>query len=140
MEQVAKQIFRPNLGRKIPLWLAVVVLGLTTFAAVTEPGGALFSYVWRVTMPAVSSIVILVLLLVARPRLEISSSGLLVVNILRQQRLDWSQIISVRFAQDAPWASLDLADGTRLNTMAIQNSDGARSRAMALEIANRSNR
>lgn len=140
MEQEAKQIFRPSLGRKIPLWLAVVVLSLTIFAAVAEPGGALFAYVWRVTMPAVSSIVILVLLLVARPRLEISSSGLLVVNILRQQRLDWSQIISVRFAQDAPWASLDLADGTRLILMAIQNSDGARARAMAQEIANRSNR
>ena len=140
MEHESRQVFRPNLGRKIPLGLAGVVLGLTIFAAAVQPGGALFSYVWRVTMPAVSSIVILVLLLVARPRLELSSSGLFVVNILHQHRLAWSQIISVRFAQDAPWASLDLADGTRLILMAIQNSDGARARAMALEIANRSNR
>ena len=120
--------------------MAGVVLSLTIFAAADQPGGALFSYVWRVTMPAVSAIVILVLLLVARPRLELSTSGLLVVNILHQRRLAWSQIISVRFAQDAPWASLDLADGSRLILMAIQNSDGARARAMALEIANRSNR
>ena len=140
VEHGNRHIFRPNLGRKIPLGLAGVVLVLTIFAAAVQPGGALFAYVWRVTMPAVSSIVILVLVFVARPRLEIGSSGLLVVNILRQRRLDWSQIISVRFAQDAPWASLDLADGTRLILMAIQNSDGARARAMALEIANRCNR
>ena len=140
MDHVANQIYRPNLGRKIPLLLAGIVAGLTLFAAAVQPGGPLFAYVWRVTMPTVSATVIVVLLLVARPRLEISSQGVLVVNILRRNSLVWSQIISVRFAQDAPWASLDLADGTRLLLMAIQNSDGARARAMALEIANLSNR
>lgn len=113
---------------------------LTLFGAVALPGGALFSYVWRVSMPAVSAIVILVLLLVARPRLEISDAGLIVVNIFQRHRLEWNQILAVRFARDAPWASLDLADGTRLNLMAIQNSDGARAREMAIELANRSNR
>lgn len=136
----SSQIFRPNLGRKIPLGLAFVVLLLTTVGAAIEPGGAFFSYVWRVTMPVVSAIVILVLLLIARPRLEINSDGLLVVNILRQHRLEWSQVVAVRFAKDAPWASLDLSDGTRLNLMAVQNSDGSRARAMAIEIANMSSK
>ena len=135
-----RQIFRPNLGRKIPLGLAITVFILTVIGAAIQPGGTFFAYVWRVTMPAVSAIVILVLLLIARPRLEISANGLLVVNILRQYRLEWSQVLAVRFARDAPWASLDLTDGMRLNLMAIQNSDGLRARAMALEIANRSNR
>jgi hypothetical protein len=91
-------------------------------------------------MPVVSAIVILVLILVARPRLELSAEGLLVVNILQTHRLNWNQVVAVRFAKDAPWASLDLADGTKLNVMAIQNSDGPRARTMALEIANRSSR
>ncbi|OIQ79682.1 hypothetical protein GALL_385810 [mine drainage metagenome] len=134
------QTYRPNLGRKIPLALALVVLLLTVGAAAFQSGGALFSYVWRVSMPVVSAIVILVLLLVARPSLKLSDEGLVVVNILRSQKLEWSQILAVRFAKDAPWASLDLADGTRLNLMAVQNSDGPRARAMAIEIANRSSR
>lgn len=134
------QTYRPNLGRKIPLALASVVLVLTVGAAISLSGGALFSYVWRVSMPVVSAIVILVLLLVARPSLKLSDEGLVVVNILRSQKLEWSQILAVRFAKDAPWASLDLADGTKLNLMAIQNADGPRARAMAIEIANRSSR
>lgn len=136
----AKQVFRPNLGRKIPLALAAVVFCLTITAAVLQSGGALFSYVWRVSMPVVGAIVILVLLVVARPRLEISDEYLVVVNILQRHQLAWNQVVAVRFAKDAPWASLDLADGTKLNVMAIQNSDGTRAREMALEIANRSNR
>lgn len=91
-------------------------------------------------MPVVSAIVILVLLLVSRPRLEIGEKGLRVVNILNERRLDWNQIVAVRFAKDAPWASLDLTDGTRLNLMAVQNSDGPRARAIAVEIANRCSR
>jgi hypothetical protein len=113
---------------------------LTVGAAAIQSGGTFFSYVWRVTMPVVSAIVILVLILVARPRLELSAEGLLVVNILQTHRLNWNQGVAVRFAKDAPWASLDLADGTKLNVMAIQNSDGPRARTMALEIANRSSR
>jgi hypothetical protein len=113
---------------------------LTIVGATVQSGGTFFSYVWRVTMPTVSAIVILALILVARPHLELSAHGLLVVNILHRHALDWSQVVAVRFAKDAPWASLDLADGTKLNVMAIQNSDGPRARAMALEIANRSSR
>jgi len=91
-------------------------------------------------MPVVSAIVILALLMAARPRLEISEHGLVVVNIFQKHRLDWNQVLAVRFAKDAPWASLDLADGTKLNVMAIQNSDGLRARKMATEIANRASR
>jgi len=132
---MAAKVFRPNLGRKVPLSLAVVVFALTIAALLIEPGGALFSYVWQVTMPVVSAIVILVLLLVARPRLEIGQEELVVVNMLHRRRLQWSQVLAVRFASDAPWASLDLADGTRLNLLAIQNSDGQRARGMATELA-----
>ena len=133
-------IYRPNLGRKIPLALAVIVLILTIIGAAVQSGGTFFSYVWLVTMPAVSAIVILVLILVSRPRLELNEEGLLIVNIFQRYTLGWNEVIAVRFAKDAPWASLDLADGTKLNIMAIQNSDGPRAREVALELANRSKR
>lgn len=135
-----REVYRPNWGRKVPLAFAVLVFLLTLIAAILQPGGALFSYVWRVSMPVVSAIVILALLMAARPCLEISEHGLVVVNIFQKHRLDWNQVLAVRFAKDAPWASLDLADGTKLNVMAIQNSDGLRARKMATEIANRASR
>ncbi|HUW78166.1 MAG TPA: PH domain-containing protein [Candidatus Nanopelagicaceae bacterium] len=131
------EIYRPHLGRKIPLFLALLVLILSVFGASAQSGGPAFSYVWLVTMPIVSSIVIMALLLVARPRLEIGAVDLVVVNILSRRRVGWAQIVAVRFAKDAPWASLDLVDGTNLKMMAVQNSDGARARGIALEIANR---
>jgi hypothetical protein len=133
------KIYRPNLGRKIPLTLAAIVFVLACVGAVVQSGGTFFSYVWRVALPTVSVIVIFVLLRVARPRIELRAEGILVVNIFQRRRLDWQQIVAVRFAKDAPWASLDLADGTKLNVMAIQNSDGLKARAIAQEIANRSN-
>jgi len=135
--EMQSNLYRPNLGRKIPLLLAFLVLALTIFAVIVQPGGEFFSYVWRVTMPVVSAIVILALLLVARPHLKISKEELIVVNMFNRRHLKWSQILAVRFAKDAPWASLDLADGTRLNLMAVQNSDGQRARMLAVELANR---
>lgn len=133
-------VYRPNLGRKIPLAMAAVVAILTVIAAITEPGGSSFAYVWRVSLPVISLIVIAVLLLVSRPKLVIRPQGLQVVNILHAREVIWSEVVAVRFARDAPWASLDLADGSKLTMMAVQNSDGIRAREMATEIADLSSR
>jgi len=116
--------------------MAAIVLILTVTAAIMEPGGPFFAYVWRVSMPVISLIVIAVLLLVARPKIVFSPQGLRVVNILRTREIGWSEVVAVRFARDSPWASLDLADGSKLALMAVQNSDGVRAREMATEIAN----
>lgn len=120
--------------------MVAVVSALTVSAAIMEPGGSSFAYVWRVSMPVISLIVIVVLLLVSRPKLVIAPSGLQVVNILHTRKIVWGEVVAVRFARDAPWASLDLADGSRLAMMAVQNSDGIRAREMATKIADLSSR
>ncbi len=61
--------------------------------------------------------------------------GLLVRNLFVTTRLEWAQIVNVRFG-DLPWPLLDLADGDTLSVMGIQRADGYRSRAEAVRLAN----
>ena len=61
-----------------------------------------------------------------RSRVEVSDSGLVVVNGYKRRDFEWAQGISVRLPQGAPWATLDLSDGTTCAVMALQGSDGAR--------------
>jgi hypothetical protein len=62
-------------------------------------------------------------------------SGLEVVNVVRRRRLEWTEIVGVRLSPGDPWLQLDVSDGTTLAVMAIQTSDGARAKHMALEVA-----
>ena len=62
-------------------------------------------------------------------------AGLTVRNLLLTRRVEWAEIVSVRFGQGRPWVSLDLADGTTLAVMAIQAADGARAAREARRLA-----
>ena len=61
--------------------------------------------------------------------------GLLVRNLLLSRRLEWAEIVEVRFAGGDPWALLDLSDGDTLAVMGIQRADGALGRAEADRLA-----
>lgn len=63
-----------------------------------------------------------------------SRSGLRVRNIIGTARLDWAQIVSVRFGE-RDWVQLDLSDGRVLSVLAIQRVDGARARAASRRLA-----
>ena len=43
-------------------------------------------------------------------------------------RLEWEQVLGVHLPSGAPWATLDLADGTTISAMAFQGSDGRTAR------------
>ena len=60
---------------------------------------------------------------------------LLVRNLLLSRRLEWAEIVAVRFAGGDPWALLDLSDGDTLAVMAIQRADGAWARDEAGRLA-----
>jgi hypothetical protein len=60
--------------------------------------------------------------------------SLVVVNGFRTRRLDWEQVLAVHLPAGAPWATLDLADGTSVSAMAFQGSDGARASAGVREL------
>lgn len=64
-----------------------------------------------------------------RSRATARREGLTVVNGFRRRELAWEQVIAVRMPPGAPWATMDLSDGTTISIMGIQASDGARSQA-----------
>jgi hypothetical protein len=61
-----------------------------------------------------------------RSRVTADEHGLVVVNGYRRRQLEWSQVVAVNLSRGAPWAGLDLSDGTSISIIAIQGSDGQR--------------
>ena len=64
----------------------------------------------------------------ARARVTAEVATLVVVNGFRTRRLAWAEVIAIHLSEGAPWATLDLADGTTISAMAFQGSDGRRAR------------
>lgn len=61
-----------------------------------------------------------------RARVTAEMESLVVVNGFRRRVFEWEEVLSVSLPPGAPWASLDLADGTTISAMAFQGSDGQR--------------
>lgn len=61
-----------------------------------------------------------------RARVTAEMEILVVVNGFKTRELAWEEVLSVHLPPGAPWASLDLADGTTISAMAFQGSDGSR--------------
>jgi hypothetical protein len=61
-----------------------------------------------------------------RSRVSVTAEGVTVVNGYRTREFAWSQIIAVNLRRGAPWAGIDLSDGTSISALAIQSSDGDR--------------
>lgn len=70
----------------------------------------------------------------ARCRVDATTEGLTVVNGFTQHHLTWAEVVAVRMPRGAPWASLDIADGTTRAVIGIQASDGDRARAAVREL------
>jgi hypothetical protein len=64
----------------------------------------------------------------ARARVTAEMEALVVVNGFRTRQLAWEEVIAIHLPEGAPWATLDLADGTTISAMAFQGSDGRRAR------------
>ena len=64
----------------------------------------------------------------ARARVTAQVDALVVVNGFRTHELAWEQVLAIHLPEGAPWATLDLADGTTISAMALQGSDGRRAR------------
>lgn len=69
-----------------------------------------------------------------RCKVVATREGLVVVNGYRTRELAWAQVLSVALPAGAPWATLDLADGTTISAMGIQGSDGARAQVAVREL------
>lgn len=133
----AHQAFRPRAARIVSLTLAAAVLAMMTGIAVQLPritGGPVGAGD-RVGFVAFGALVAWFLTRQAGVRAEPDPTGLTVRNLLRTRRVEWAEIVSVRFGPDRPWVQLDLGDGDTLAVMAVQRADGARARAEARRLA-----
>ena len=70
----------------------------------------------------------------ARSRVVAEAGRLVVVNGYRRHDYEWAEVIAVHLPPGAPWAVLDLADGTSQPAMGIQGSDGGRAQRAVREL------
>jgi len=83
-----------------------------------------FSWLQRFTVLAMGAGLATCGWALARARVTADRDSLVVVNGFRTRRLEWAEVVAVHFPAGAPWATLDLADGTEISAMALQGSDG----------------
>ena len=134
---LSSEPFRPRLARYVTLAIGAVVAVLTVVIVVALPrlgpegggvldrggfalvGVAIVWFCWRQASVA------------AVP----DADGLTVRNLVVTRRLEWAEIVSVRFGSGRPWVQLDLADGDTLAVMGVQRADGERADAEARRLA-----
>ena len=69
-----------------------------------------------------------------RSRVVATDDRLVVVNGYRKRSYEWAEVLAVHLPPGAPWAVLDLADGTSAPAMGIQGSDGKRARVAVRQL------
>jgi len=125
--------FRPRLARRVALGLAIVVAVLTPVFAISLPGprgwGDLLGFA------ALGVAIVVFCWRQANVSLRADAGGVTVTNLVVVRRLEWAEIVSVRFGGGRPWVQLDLANGDTLPVMGIQRADGDFAAAEARRLA-----
>jgi hypothetical protein len=125
--------FRPRMARLVSLVLAVVLtlgtvalvaslwdyFGVVNGLGVLAVGLAMAWFCWRE----------------ASVRADVDEQGVTVRNLVVTRRLEWAEVVAVRFGQGRPWVQLDLSDGDVLAVMGVQQSDGERAVAESRRLA-----
>jgi len=129
--------FRPVRARRVAIGFAVAQAVVLLALAVLTPGDGPIPWHWydRLGMVLLAVVIAYVLLLFARLHATPGPDGLVVRNVVNVTRLEWPQIVAVRFGGGDPWVTLDLADGDVLAVMAIQRADGEYGAAEARRLA-----
>ena len=126
----------PRTWRPMGVRLAVLGFGLVLFVVCAaawlgfdDETRAKFNALQRITLLGMGAGFAVIGWALGRARVTAERAGLVVVNGFRTRRLEWEQVLGVHLAAGAPWATLDLADGTTISAMAFQGSDGKVARA-----------
>lgn len=120
--------FRP-LGVRIMAYVLGVLLVATAavvWFAFPEETRAEFSIFQRVTILAIALGIAAGGHAMVRSRVVVTQEGVTVVNGYKVHRYEWNQVLAISLKAGAPWAVLDLSDGTSSSAMGIQGSDGRR--------------
>ncbi|BDZ43649.1 hypothetical protein GCM10025865_29480 [Paraoerskovia sediminicola] len=111
--------------------LTVVVCG----AVVVLATGELASWGNRASLLLFAALVVLLLWRLGGVRADVDPNGITVRNVVVTRRLEWSQVVAVRFGPDQAWLQLDLSDGETLSVVAVQQADGQHGRDEASRVA-----
>lgn len=129
--------FRSRRGRLVGWTAAVGVSGamLVTAAILPWSGPSAVGWYDRAGFVALSALLGWGLSRLAQVAADPSETGLVVRNVLLTRRLEWAEVLGIRYGSGDPWVSLDLSDGDTLAVMAIQRADGARADTEAGRLA-----
>lgn len=120
--------WRPYGARLVGTLLGAMLLVLV--AAVWIAWGAdvrsSFTFGQRATLVGLGALAFIGWHALVRSRVTADQAGLTVVNGYTRRVFEWSQVVAVNLRRGAPWAGLDLSDGTSIALFAIQGSDGER--------------
>ncbi|MFC9931115.1 PH domain-containing protein [Streptomyces sp. NPDC127190] len=109
--------FRPGHTRAILLTAGLAIfLTISGVALLLEhlgPGE-------RLSFVLTGALIFWVLARISRVRVIAEESGVTVVNIAGERRLEWAEILQVNLRPGDPWVFLDLSDGTSLAALGIQ--------------------
>lgn len=124
--------FAPRRARVVALPVGVLaLLGGLVLAVVVEGLGTLD----QIGFAGVGALIGLFMARQAMVRVLVDEQGLQVRNLVLSRRLQWAQVVQVRFGGGQPWVQLDLSDGDVLSVMAVQRADGAFAEAEARRLA-----
>lgn len=125
--------FGPRIAGLVFGTALVVVCAFAWFGFDAETR-AKFTPFQRGTLVFLGLMIFAVMHALVRSRVVAEAERLVVVNGYRRRELAWAEVVAVHLPPGAPWATLDLADGSTLSAMGIQGSDGARARQAVAEL------
>lgn len=123
--------FRPRWGQVAAWVVGVVAVGGALFVGLTARGPIGSNPGSRLSFLLFAVVATWLLWRLGGVHAAPSPQGLKVRNVIYTRRLDWAQIVAVRFSPNDAWVRLDLADGGTLAVMGIQRADGERAMAEA---------
>ena len=128
--------WRPFGVRMAGLVFGTVLLAVCAFAwfGFDDETRARFSIFQRGTLVFLGLLFFSAGYAMARSRVVAETDRLVVVNGYRRHDYEWAEVLAVHLPPGAPWAVLDLADGTSQSAMGIQGSDGDRARRAVREL------
>jgi hypothetical protein len=125
----------PHTWRPLGVRVAGIVFGGMLFAvcafawfAFDAETRAKFTFFQRSTLVFLGLLAFAAGFALTRSRVVAGERSLVVVNGYRKREYEWAEVLAVHLPPGAPWATLDLSDGSTAAAMGIQGSDGERAR------------
>lgn len=122
----------PRRARVVAVAVGVLALLGGLLLALVVPDAGTFD---RVAFVVLGALVAGFMARQAQVRVSVDEGGLVVRNLFLSRRLEWAEVVQVRFGGGQPWVQLDLSDGDVLAVMAVQRADGAFAEEQAQRLA-----